>query len=115
MLSDGKRVAMGTPEEVRKMAMGGEVVNVAGTDLDRRAVTAIRALDGVLKVSWAGNDRLRVIVEDAGEAVPDLIEALRTANIEVDEVTEEHLSFDDVFVQLMDAQPKKEDRVESDR
>ncbi len=113
MLSEGQRVAMGTPEEVRRLAMGGEVVNVVGTDLDRRSVTAIRALDGVLKVTWAGNDRLRVIVEDAGQAVPNLIEALRTANVEVDEVSEERPSFDDVFVQLMDSQPAKEDRVES--
>jgi hypothetical protein len=36
--------------------------------------------------------------------VPDLIDALRAANIEVDEVNEEHPSFDDVFVQLMDAE-----------
>lgn len=115
MLSEGQRVALGTPEEVRRLAMGGEVVNVVGTDLDRRAVTAIRALDGVLKVTWAGSDRLRVIVEDAGQAVPNLIEALRAANVEVDEVSEEHASFDDVFVQLMDAQPGKEDRVESHR
>jgi ABC-2 type transport system ATP-binding protein len=113
VLSDGQRVAIGSPEEVRRLAMGGEVVNVAGPDLDRRAVIAIRELPGVQKVSWSGNDRLRVIVEDAGQAVPDLIEALRGADVEVTEVSEEHPSFDDVFVQLMDSQPGKEDRVES--
>ena len=30
VLSDGQRVAMGTPEEVRRLAMGGEVVTVSG-------------------------------------------------------------------------------------
>jgi len=113
VLSEGQRVAMGTPEEVRRLAVGGEVVNVSGPDLDRRAVTAIRALPGVQKVTWSGNDRLRVIVEDAGQAVPDMIEALRTADVAVDEVSEEHPSFDDVFVQLMESQPRKEDAVES--
>jgi YD repeat-containing protein len=82
--------------------MGGEVVTVAGPSLDRHAVTAIRAVEGVHKVSWDGYDRLRVIVEDAGSAVPVLVEALRHANVEVDEVSEEHASFDDVFVQLME-------------
>lgn len=104
VLSEGQRLAMGTPEEVRKLAMGGEVVTVSGPDLTRRAVTAIRDVPGVEKVIWASSDRLRVTVQDAGQAVPDLIEALNKADIEVDEVSEEHASFDDVFVQLMDAQ-----------
>jgi ABC-2 type transport system ATP-binding protein len=104
VLSEGQRVAIGTPEEVRRMAMGGEVVTVSGPDLNRSAVTAIREVPGVEKVTWAGSDRLRVTVEDAGQAVPALLEALNVANVEVDEVSEEHANFDDVFVQLMDAQ-----------
>jgi ABC-2 type transport system ATP-binding protein len=104
VLSEGRRLAMGTPEEVRRLAMGGEVVTVAGPDLTRRAVTAIREVPGVMKVTWAGSDRLRVTVQDAGQAVPELLEALHAAGVEVDEVSEEHASFDDVFVQLMDAQ-----------
>ena len=84
--------------------MGGEVVTVVGADLNRRAVLAIRAVPDVLKVTWVGSDSLKVIVEDAGTAVPLILDALRTAEIEVEEVREEHASFDDVFVQLMDAQ-----------
>jgi len=108
VLSEGQRLALGTPEQVRHLAMGGEIVNVRGPDLDRHAVAAIREVEGVQKVTWAGSDRLKVTVEDAGAAVPGLIEALRQANIEVDEVSEEHASFDDVFVQLMESQPSKE-------
>jgi ABC-2 type transport system ATP-binding protein len=104
VLSEGQRVAMGTPEQVRRLAMGGEIVTVSGPDLNRHAVAALRAVPGVLKVTWAGSDRLKVTVEEAGQIVPDLIEALREANVEVDEVSEEHASFDDVFVQLMEAQ-----------
>ena len=113
VLSGGQLIATGTPEQVRKMAMGGEVINVSGPDLNRHAVAAIRAAEGVQKVTWAGSDRLKVIVEDAGVTLPVLIEALRVANVEVDEVSEEHPSFDDVFVQLMESQPAKEDVVES--
>jgi ABC-2 type transport system ATP-binding protein len=104
VLQDGRRVALGTPEEVRRLAMGGEVVTVAGPNLDRHAVTAIRAVEGVQKVSWDGQDQLKVIVEDAGSTVPVLVEALRAADIDVDEVSEQHTSFDDVFVQLMESQ-----------
>jgi len=115
VLSDGERLALGTPEEVRHLAMGGEIVTVSGPDLNRHAVAAIRAVDGVQKVTWADSDHLKVTVEDAGQAVPSLLDALHDANIEVDEVSEEHASFDDVFVQLMESQPVKEGRIESHR
>jgi len=113
VLNDGQRIAMGTPDEVRHLAMGGEIVTVSGPDLNRHAVAAIRAVPGVQKVTWADSDHLKVTVEDAGQAVPSLLDALHEADIEVDEVSEEHPSFDDVFVQLMEAQPVKEDLVES--
>jgi ABC-2 type transport system ATP-binding protein len=101
VLKDGQKVAIGTPDSVRRMAMGGEVITVAGSDLSNRAVAAIREVEGVTSVSWAGRDRLDVIAEDAGTTVPVLIDALRVAGIEVEEVTEQHPSFDDVFVKLM--------------
>jgi ABC-2 type transport system ATP-binding protein len=125
VLRDGQKVATGTPESVRRMAMGGEVITVSGPNLDRHAVAALRSVDGVQKVSWDGADRLRVIAEDAGSTVPMLMDALRAADIEVDEVSEEHASFDDVFVQLMDngpagptgtsGQPAGESRAQSPR
>jgi ABC-2 type transport system ATP-binding protein len=116
VLREGRKVATGTPEEVRRLAMGGEVVTVAGPNLDRHAVTAIREVDGVQKVSWDGQDRLKVIVEDAGAAMPVLVEALRQADVDVDEVSEQHASFDDVFVQLMeDEQAAGESRAQSNR
>jgi ABC-2 type transport system ATP-binding protein len=105
VLRDGQKVATGTPEAVRQMAMGGEVVTVAGPDLTSRAVAAIRAVDGVKDVRWSGRDRLDVIVEDAGSSVPVLMDALRAADVEVDEVSEQRPSFDDVFVRLMDDGP----------
>ena len=101
VLRDGEAVAMGTPEDVRRLAMGGEVVTVAGERLDRHARSVIEKVPGVSDVSWRSANRLDVIVEDAGTAVPVLMEALREADIEVDEVIEQHPSFDDVFVRLM--------------
>ena len=117
VLREGQKIATGTPEEVRRMAIGGEIVTVSGPDLDRHAVAALRSVDGVEKVSWDGQDRLKVIVEDAGSTLPLLVEALREASIEVDEVGEVHASFDDVFVQLMEEQPAAagESRASKDR
>lgn len=102
VLQDGRKVATGTPDAVRRLALGGEVVTVAGPDLTRRAVAAIRAVEGVKDVRWSGRDRIDVIVEDAGSSVPVLIDALRAADVDVEEVSEQHPSFDDVFVRLME-------------
>ena len=101
VLKEGEGIADGTPEDVRRQAMGGEVVLVSGKELPSTTTALIRRALSVDTVRWAGPDRLEVIVEDAGTTVPTLIEALREANIEVDEVSEQHSSFDDVFVRLM--------------
>jgi ABC-2 type transport system ATP-binding protein len=115
VLREGQKVATGTPEDVRRLAIGGEIVTVSGPNLDRRAVSAIREVEGVKNVSWDGHDQLKVIVEDAGSTMPVLVEALREADVDVDEVSEQHASFDDVFVQLMEEQAAGESRVESHR
>jgi ABC-2 type transport system ATP-binding protein len=103
VLKDGQHLATGTPEEIRRQAMGGEVVTVSGPDLRASTTAVIRSVDGVLGARWAGQDRIEVIVEDAGTAVPLLMEALREANVDVDEIGEQRPSFDDVFVRLMEA------------
>jgi ABC-2 type transport system ATP-binding protein len=104
VLKEGRLIAVGAPEEVRRQAIGGEVVRVAGPDLDRRAVAAIRGVEGVLSVHRCEDDALEVIVEDAGRGVPDLLEALQAADVDVSEVEERRPSFDDVFVRLMEAE-----------
>jgi ABC-2 type transport system ATP-binding protein len=110
VLRDGHLVVTGTPDEVRLRAMGGDVVCVSGKDLDRHAVAAARAVDGVRRIRRVDDDSLQVIVDDAGSAVPALVEALNDAGVGVDGVEEQHVSFDDVFVRLMEAEDACADR-----
>jgi ABC-2 type transport system ATP-binding protein len=109
VLKEGRLVAVGPPEEIRRRAMGGEVVRVTGPDLDRRAVAAIRGTEGVKGVRRLDDNQLEVIVEDAGRAAPDLLEALQAAHVDVAEVEEQRPSFDDVFVRLMEAEDARAD------
>lgn len=103
-MKDGRMVALGTPDEVRRLAMGGEVVHVASADLNRRTVALMREVPGVRRIRVLEPDRLELVVEDAGSLVPVLLDTLRMAHVEVEEVTEQHPSFDDVFVRLMEAE-----------
>ena len=65
-------------------------------------MATLRAIDGVTRVHRLDDDRLEATVDDAGRMVPELIEALRAADVDVDEVEAQHATFDDVFVRLME-------------
>jgi ABC-2 type transport system ATP-binding protein len=110
VLKEGQFVANGTPEEIRRQAMGGEVVTVSGPDLRANATAVIRTVEGVQSVRWVGQDRIEAIVDDAGTAVPMLIDALRDANVDIEEISEQHPTFDDVFVRLMEGDGVHRDR-----
>ena len=108
VLKEGRLIALGTPDDVRQQAIGGDVVHVTGPDLDRHVVLAIRSVQGVRRVRRLDDNRLEVIVEDAGPVVPVLLEELRAANVEVDEVEAQNPTFDDVFVRLMEAEEEQQ-------
>ena len=102
VLNEGHQVTLGTPDEIRREAMGGEVITVAGPDLGAHAMTVIRRVQGVRYARWTGPESIEAVVDDAGPVLPDLVEALRVANVDVNEVSEVHPNFDDVFVRLME-------------
>jgi ABC-2 type transport system ATP-binding protein len=102
VLKDGGLLTIGTPDEIRREALGGESVIVSGADLDRHAVATLRAINGVTRVHRLDGDRLEATVDDAGRMVPELMAALRAADVDVADVEEQHPTFDDVFVRLME-------------
>jgi ABC-2 type transport system ATP-binding protein len=103
-LRDGRIADQGSPLEVRRRVLGGDIVHVAGPDLGDRAIRTIESVDGVRGARQIEGGRVEVVVDDAGRAVPRLIEALRAAEIPVAAVEEQHPSFDEVFVRLMAAE-----------
>lgn len=103
LLSDGEVVESGDPEQLRRAAFGGELVDVVfgrshgwGTIADlgeRVSATDSRAL---------GPRSVRFTVEDAGTAIPRLSDAAAENEIELAEVERHIPDFDEVFVRLMD-------------
>jgi ABC-2 type transport system ATP-binding protein len=102
VLGPGQLVAQGTPEAVRQSAMGGEIVEVVAEGLGRNLVDQLAALEGVRSVRRPAYDQLRLIVDQAGVRIPQVLEALRLANVEVQQVQEYRPNFDEVFVTLME-------------
>ena len=107
VLRGGRLLTIGTPDTIRREAYAGEVAIVSGGDLDRHAVLTLRGADGVKRVRRLEDDRLEVTVDDAGQRVPELLEALSAANIDVTGVEAQRPSFDGVFIRLMEHEDER--------
>jgi ABC-2 type transport system ATP-binding protein len=103
-MKGGRMVAMGSPDVVRQVAMGGEIVNVVAEGLTRALVATIEAVDGVRSVRRVSPDEVSVTVDEAGAATPLIVAALQGAGATVANVSEYRPNFDEVFVRLMENQ-----------
>jgi ABC-2 type transport system ATP-binding protein len=103
IMAEGRLLMVETPEGLRARAFGGEVVDLQSNQpLDYRVVTQIRALPFVQgRIQPLGESGLRIIVDDAGTAVPDLVEWARTNNLDVRSIEKFEAPLDDVFVEIV--------------
>ena len=114
LLSAGKLVAAGTPDELRRRAFGGEFIQlVLGGDpgsLGKR----LEALERVGRVEEVRKEeretekaasRVRLLVEDADATLPEVMEVLDGA--EVLSAGIPRASFDEVFFRLVEESEEK--------
>jgi len=100
LIADGELVALDTPDELRKIVFGGEMLEVT----TERAVDAdvIAGVPGIIGVRQAGARQLFVTTENAATTTPQVIETLRRAGIGVVGLEEHQPTFDEVFTQLVE-------------
>jgi ABC-2 type transport system ATP-binding protein len=99
LLNDGRMIAMAEPDQLRRLATGGDVVDV---EVDRMFDwSALEELEGVVAIRQSGPRTLRIVVEDAGRGTPAIMEAINSAGIDVVSAREEQPSFDEVFAALI--------------
>ncbi len=114
LLSAGKLVAAGTPDELRRRAFGGEFIQlVLGGDpgsLGER----LEALERVGRVEEVRKDeretekaasRVRLLVEDADATLPEVMEVLDGAKVLSADIP--RASFDEVFFRLVEESKEK--------
>ena len=105
VINKGRLIAIGTPVELRRRALGGsEAVDLT---VDSRHTCPM--LEQILKplptyrdIEDLAHGTIRVYVADAGEATPDIAAALLAAGVEVKSLSEYKPNFDEVFFQLME-------------
>jgi ABC-2 type transport system ATP-binding protein len=99
MIVGGRIIALAPPDELRRMATNGDLLDIqTATVFDG---TDLVGMKGVGQVTQDGPRHLRVVVDDAGEALPQIVERIRGKGIEVESAQEHRLSFDEIFAILV--------------
>lgn len=109
MDGEGRLIAVDSPEGLRRRALGGEAVDLTTkTHLEVRHLEGLRALDVVCgEVTRRGENGVRLVVKDAGTAIPALLAWGSEHGVHIDSVEEYVPPFDDVFVELITAAKAK--------
>jgi len=93
-------VALAPPDDLRKQALGGDVIEVeTEVPFDLRRLPPIA---GVTSVRHRGPRELLFVAVDAGAATPDIIAAIEAAGGQVAASREYRPSFDEVFTLLVE-------------
>jgi len=100
LLSEGRLIAYGTPDDLRREALGGEVVEVTMQGLFD--VGTLQRSPGVKGVRQTGPKTFELVVDDAGTATPDAIQAMAEAGTDVDSVRALRPTFEEVFTTLVE-------------
>ena len=101
--NDGKLLLVDTPRGIRHQAYGGDMIDFRTTQpFDFQAEAVLRSLPFVqVKTTRTGSDSMRIIVDQASTAIPELMGWAQQKNIQVQAVEEYTPSFEDVFVELV--------------
>jgi len=101
--NNGKLLLVDTPHGLRQHAYGGDMVDFrTAQPFDFQAEAMLRSLSFVrAKTVRTGPDSMRIIVDRASTATPELMEWAQQQNIQVQAVEEYMPSFEDVFVELV--------------
>jgi ABC-2 type transport system ATP-binding protein len=99
LINQGRIIAIGSPEELKHTALGGELLLLECTNLGP-TLAALQNAPGVLDCSVFGN-ALHVLVSDAERSLAELPAYLEQKSQRPSRLQRIHPSLEDVFVQLI--------------
>jgi ABC-2 type transport system ATP-binding protein len=110
LLAEGRLIALGPPDALRRDAVGGDrliVETEAPFDWSN-----LPRLDFVRDARQHGLREVTVVVDDAGTAGPAIVEALGAAGVTVASTREDRPTFDEVFAMLVRRDQTDRERAE---
>jgi ABC-2 type transport system ATP-binding protein len=100
LISGGRLIALAEPHDLRREAVGGDAVEIElGSAFDSAQLSE---LPMVRSVERRGPNVLRVTVDDASTAMPDVVDAITSNGGDVQSAREARPSFDEVFAILVE-------------
>ncbi|HEX5824266.1 MAG TPA: ABC transporter ATP-binding protein [Candidatus Limnocylindrales bacterium] len=100
LIVGGRIVALASPDELRREATHGDLLDIETATMFDGAT--LKGTPGVVDVRQDGPRHLRVTVDDAGTALPVVVEAIKSSRTEVESAREMRLSFDEIFTILVE-------------
>ena len=100
LFSEGHLIAMAPPTEMRREAMGGEVIEIETESIFDAQV--LRQLPMVRDVRQRSARDFYVTTDEAGTALPQVLAAIEVDGTKVTSSREYRPSFDDVFAALVE-------------
>ncbi len=104
LLSDGELLMFDTPQNLRRAAFDGEVVDIvlqrAPTDDQLAKLAALPLVIG--HIDRIDHVTVRIVVRDADEAIAELSSCLGTLGLALVEATEHVVDYDEAFVRVVE-------------
>ncbi|MGB3058708.1 MAG: ABC transporter ATP-binding protein [Anaerolineae bacterium] len=107
IVAKGELVALGTPQELRAQALGGEAIEITADRMTRQHMTILQDIPGVKGIERLKFDQLRIAVDDAQTRLPLIVQTLYEQGLDLDSVDIVELKFDEVFVRLIEQHEKE--------
>jgi len=113
VMRNGRLLMLEKPDDLRRRALGGEIVKVHSTALlSGETLASIQDLAGVKEApKLLSSQSVQLLVEEADTAIPQLLHWCENNNIEIDSINEFVPPFDDIFVKIMEDETAKEEVV----
>ncbi len=104
LMSEGEMLLLDTPENLRKAAFSGEVVDVTtNRPLTNAELAGLRDQPFIVgDVERTAHNVVRVVVDDADAAVSDLNAAFSALGVEVIDASEHEVDYDEAFVRVVE-------------
>jgi ABC-2 type transport system ATP-binding protein len=104
LLADGRLAALGTPDQLRREAIGGEIIEVeADRVLEDQAIAALARVAGASSTERVDSRRVRLIVDNGATSLHAVLNELERHGVGVVDAAEVVLPYDDMFIRLVEA------------
>lgn len=110
VMGEGKLIVVDTPDGLRFRAYGGDMIDLRTAEpIDYRTEYLLEETPIVRqRVTRIGSNRVRLVVDEASTAIPELIDWSRGQKLTVESIEQYQPPFDDVFMQLVRGEEQHE-------